>query len=333
MCKCAFHNDFCKEVGLEKDEAGFKVVDEYNKYVEQQVLVFAKQCMSAGGIYSVVPRQCEYCEDKKVRDDGICVDKAKSLEEQFGLPKVDTTGGSGVVGNVIDSEGEFFVYSPGRGKWIGPVRGYMTLFEGDVLYTTPNGRASVQLGNTRMLLAERTTIKLRTPQIQRHVLVQGIINIWETLKKLGANEAFEVEGAHSITGRKGTDFIMKTSPDGDIYTVNEGSIEIKLKSAPTTKKTVEAGKSAIAAKTIVDNTYAWDELLTKYGWTQRDFSEAPKVEPFGPYDPDALNPPEAAYTGKLYLPYEQPSSKKWIWGIVVIFVVAGGWFFVKKKKK
>ncbi|RJQ20571.1 hypothetical protein C4580_03895 [Candidatus Woesearchaeota archaeon] len=336
FCKCAFHNEYCEAVQLDKSAAYAKVNSAFETHVKKSIETFAHTCMNAGGIYSVIKRQCEYCENGKVPKEGVCVNPndARSVQEQFNLPHVESQGGSSSLGYVRDAEGEFFVYSPGRAKWIGPVRQGLTLFEGDVLYTTPNGRATIHLGNSNLFIAERTMLRLPTPQKKRSVLEQGIINVWEAVKRLVKNEPFEVEGAHSITGRKGTDFIMEVTSEADVYTVHDGAIEVWKKDDSSRKIEIGAGKSARATSSAIEySAYEWDSLLAQNRWTNRDLSE-PSERNLTPFiDPDLVHPSETAYTGDLAGKIRQQKSRTWIWAVLAAILIAAAYFFLIRKKK
>jgi len=75
-CKCAFHNDFCDNIGMDKRSANVYVRDEYNKWVEGLLEDFLMQCEIAGGIPG--DDDCTYCDEDYVVKDGECV----SLEEE-----------------------------------------------------------------------------------------------------------------------------------------------------------------------------------------------------------------------------------------------------------
>jgi len=70
-CKCAFHNDFCDEIGMKKGAANDYVHEEYNKWVGQERENFKNDCEKNGGIYS--SDKCKHCESPKVAQDGKCI--------------------------------------------------------------------------------------------------------------------------------------------------------------------------------------------------------------------------------------------------------------------
>ncbi|MEK7631090.1 MAG: hypothetical protein AAB417_03630 [Patescibacteria group bacterium] len=339
ICKCARHNQMCKDIGMERNAASDKLYAAFDEYVKGQKEMFGRSCMASGGIYSVLNAECGYCEANEVRSEGVCKNPkdVRSIEEIYNLPKVETVGGTQIVGYVVLGEGEFFLYSPGRGKWTGPISGGgLQIFEGDVLYTTIKGRAQLRFGSSNFYLLERSTLRMPSPQQERTLLERGTLFIWSALKRLVTNDMLEIEegGAHSITGRKGTTFMI-TSEDGKAqYAVQEGAIDVWLKDSPQKKKVITTGTAAVAsASGIAEAPYEWDALLQKHGLEAGDFSEPPKITPFAFIDPDAVNPTEVAYTGDLVGDYKSSRGGSWgavmtYGGIAVVLVV--GFFFVRR---
>lgn len=78
-CKCAFHNQFCDEIGLSSGAANSYVYDEYNNWLEQQKKNFANNCETNGGIYNG-SNSCKYCEEPYYKDGNKCV-KADDVDE------------------------------------------------------------------------------------------------------------------------------------------------------------------------------------------------------------------------------------------------------------
>ena len=337
ICKCALHNEMCDSIGMDKKAARVKLDLEFDAFVKKLVDVYARQCMGSGGIYSTMNMSCEYCPDGKVRDGGVCVDpkNKRSIEEKYNLPKVSPEGGSQNVGYVVSGEGEFFVYSPGRGKWIGPVSGGgLQLFEGDVLHTTTVGRAQIRLGTTNTYILERTTMWLPSPKRERTFLERGATFIWETVKALGRNDLLEIEegAAHSITGRKGTTFYIEANEGRAVYSVLDGSIEVWLKDAPSKKLALSVGESAEATPGAVSGSEQnWDALLAKSKLTREDFKEPEPITSFAPIDPDAVNPSTAAYNGDLTGGRTfSDSSTGWASALIAILALVGAYIVAKK---
>ena len=305
-CKCAFHGEYCSNAGMDKSTASKHVYSKFNEYVSEQMKAFGLSCMLAGGIYTSSRPQCEYCEGKKVRSKGVCKDPddVRPIEEVYNLPKhvpvveseeAPQTGINGW-GEIIASEGEFFVYSAGLGKWIGPVNGQRRLYPGDMVITK-QGRGEISFGGaSRLRISERTQLIVPTPTKKRSVLERGVIAIWENIKRLGRNEAFEVEGGHSIAGIKGTEFILQVDNDGTAtYTVKEGIVEVSSMDNPSDKRDLNDGESAKVTNTGVENnTYEWDTLVKENGWKDWKYTEVEYSGPEEQIDPDAINPPEAA---------------------------------------
>ncbi len=340
-CKCAFHNELCGSINSNQSAASTKVTTEFDAFVAGRVEAFARSCMDGGGIYSVIKRHCEYCENGKVRNNGVCSDPndTRSVKEIYHLPDVPPATGSisvTPVGYVESSEGEFFVYSPGRGKWIGPVRAGLSLFQGDTLFTTANGRAQISFGgSSRFHVADRTQLTLPTTQRERGLLERGTLFIWDTIKRLANNEPFEVEGAHSITGRKGTVFAIEVGDGVDVVTVKDGIVEVAPKNNPTAKTTVNRGESAKATVTSVSpNAYDWDALLKKYDVGELDTREPVVPKTFKPIDPDAVNPTDAAYSGDLVgeLPNASAGGDSTMLILIVVVILAAGGFVYWQKK-
>lgn len=72
FCKCAFHGEFCKQIGLSKKEANAKVQSEYKKWLEGKLTAFRSSCSAAGGIAE--DDVCQYCKEGFVADNDRCVD-------------------------------------------------------------------------------------------------------------------------------------------------------------------------------------------------------------------------------------------------------------------
>jgi hypothetical protein len=246
---------------------------------------FERDCKNSGGLYSYIWRQgtCRYCVCGRVpTEDGLCMypDDNRPLDEIFNLPRnpvIDPEDlESGKVwgeGILLRTEGEIFIYQTrnGRGKWVIPRPGATSLYAGDVIYTTDYGRGEIQLGDPRSRLNIYENTRLQLPGLKRKQtwLDWGRILI-EMIKKLGENESFDVTGGHSISGIKGTTFIMEVDKETQIatYTVSEGIVEVWLKDDPSTKREVGAGESVRVTETsIEDNPYEWDALLEESGWT------------------------------------------------------------------
>lgn len=332
-CKCAFHGQMCDAAGMQRGAADAKVQAEFGTFVAAQIETFARGCMGKGGIWGVVSRTCEYCEGGKVRSEGGCKDPkdVRPLEERYNLPKVQAEGGSRNVGYVADAEGEFFVYSAGRGKWIGPVRGGLQLYDGDVLHTTENGRARIRLDATNTYVLERTTWHLPGPKRERSWLERGSAYIWESIKRLATNQPLEIDGgAHSVLGIRGTRLLMDVAEDGSTtYALHEGLIDVWRKDDSTSKKELKPGDAArVTASGMESVTYDWDAALRTRNLASVDLADPQEPKKFSPIDPDAINPPEAAYSGDLAggMPAPSKGAGPWLWLLLLAGAGGGVWY-------
>ncbi len=70
-CKCAFHNDYCDEIGMSRPEADAYVESEYEKWRQGQLLTFKENCKNYGGIF--VDDECNYCDEDFAVQDDKCV--------------------------------------------------------------------------------------------------------------------------------------------------------------------------------------------------------------------------------------------------------------------
>lgn len=72
-CKCAFHNDYCEEVGLSVSSANTYVWDEYREWVRKSINTMGRTCELQGGIWKTQNRSCTTCTDPHTNVDGKCV--------------------------------------------------------------------------------------------------------------------------------------------------------------------------------------------------------------------------------------------------------------------
>jgi hypothetical protein len=70
-CKCAFHGDFCKEIGMSKKEAKKYVQNEYDKWLETKRLEFNTNCQNANGYF--IDDTCNYCEEGYIAQKDLCI--------------------------------------------------------------------------------------------------------------------------------------------------------------------------------------------------------------------------------------------------------------------
>jgi cation transport regulator ChaB len=80
-CKCAFHNQFCDELGISSYTANAYVRDEYNKWVAYLLAQFTKDCKEGGGIFH--PKyECEYCQLPYIKKGDECINPEEEEEDE-----------------------------------------------------------------------------------------------------------------------------------------------------------------------------------------------------------------------------------------------------------
>ena len=70
-CKCAFHNDYCDEIGMKKGEAKNYVNEQYDKWTESQFEKYKNSCRAGNGI--VKGKSCVQCDLGEVSQDDKCI--------------------------------------------------------------------------------------------------------------------------------------------------------------------------------------------------------------------------------------------------------------------
>ncbi len=78
-CKCAFHNEYCDAIGLDKGAAKSYVYSEYDKWINDLLATFETSCTTAGGFYT--DEACQYCTDGYVSNGEDCVDQTVLAEK------------------------------------------------------------------------------------------------------------------------------------------------------------------------------------------------------------------------------------------------------------
>ena len=86
-CKCAFHNDYCEDIGLSKDTAHVYVWDEYRNWVRGIINTQGNNCELAGGIWSSSNYSCTVCTSPHINVGGTCVKEEDAEEAQTKLPE------------------------------------------------------------------------------------------------------------------------------------------------------------------------------------------------------------------------------------------------------
>lgn len=80
-CKCAFHSEFCDELGISSATANSYVRGEFDRWVAYRLVQFKKDCIAGGGIFH--PKdECEYCEHPYIKRGDECVNTEEEEEEE-----------------------------------------------------------------------------------------------------------------------------------------------------------------------------------------------------------------------------------------------------------
>ena len=80
-CKCAFHNEFCDNVGISSATANSYVRSEYNRWIAFLLKKFEKDCKEGGGIFH--PKyECEHCQFPAIKKGNKCVDPNKENADE-----------------------------------------------------------------------------------------------------------------------------------------------------------------------------------------------------------------------------------------------------------
>lgn len=83
-CKCAFHGQFCKEVGMSRKEADTYVNDEYNKWLKPKRDAFVASCTSSNGYMD--GDTCNYCDQGYTADAKSCAKGETKTSDKVALP-------------------------------------------------------------------------------------------------------------------------------------------------------------------------------------------------------------------------------------------------------
>lgn len=78
-CKCAFHNEFCDAIGLDKGAANSYVQDEFSKWVDELVAAFGETCQINGGIFQ--GEKCQYCKEGYHAQESSCVEDSQESDQ------------------------------------------------------------------------------------------------------------------------------------------------------------------------------------------------------------------------------------------------------------
>jgi len=235
----------------------------------------------------------------------------ESVEEIYGLPPVPgippgyeqmNTMGLTPWATVELLEGEVFISRSGSGKWTGPIKGSPRIFQGDVIYTKKGGRVRLRgegrenapegplwwggaeiTGDTMLITGIKEQGWLKWGAIYTWENIKSVIRTGEPLPDTVDSYAPQLRKqyggfytTYTRSAPKGTEYIIEVDKETQIakYTVNEGIVEVWLKDDPSIRRELGAGESVrVTGTSIEDNVYAWDTLLEKYGWTDRDLSD------------------------------------------------------------
>jgi len=70
-CKCANHGDYCDSIGMSRGEAKDYVDEKYDKWVDEEKEVFARDCRNDNGVYD--NGKCTYCDEGEQAINGECL--------------------------------------------------------------------------------------------------------------------------------------------------------------------------------------------------------------------------------------------------------------------
>lgn len=80
-CKCAFHNEFCKNINLSPGSAHAYVQKEFREWNREQIQEMAQKCQRSGGYWNQSNWSCLTCTDGDVLEGTKCVPPEKSDAE------------------------------------------------------------------------------------------------------------------------------------------------------------------------------------------------------------------------------------------------------------
>ncbi|MCK5061078.1 hypothetical protein KAR28_00845 [Candidatus Parcubacteria bacterium] len=80
-CKCAFHNEFCDDLGISSNTANTYVRNEYDRWVAHLLKQFESDCKAGQGIFHPKDK-CEYCQHPYIKQGNECVDPDKKEEDE-----------------------------------------------------------------------------------------------------------------------------------------------------------------------------------------------------------------------------------------------------------
>ncbi|PWB38811.1 MAG: hypothetical protein C3F02_01845 [Parcubacteria group bacterium] len=81
-CKCAFHGQYCQDIGMSKKEAQKYVDEEYEKWLGTKREEFTKNCQAANGYFQ--DDKCNYCEQGLIAGETSCEQDSLGTDDQDG---------------------------------------------------------------------------------------------------------------------------------------------------------------------------------------------------------------------------------------------------------
>lgn len=85
-CKCAFHGEYCKDIGMSKKEAARYVDEEFNKWLKPQRETFANNCKDGNGYMD--GDTCNYCDNGFMVKNDSCIPGEPELAMNEGVIKL-----------------------------------------------------------------------------------------------------------------------------------------------------------------------------------------------------------------------------------------------------
>jgi len=94
-CKCAFHDEYCDNIGMDKKAANKHVKAEFKKWVDELLTTWLTSCALGGGIPG--DDDCTYCDEGFIAQEKECVpiEEADSQKKPDGPLNKDCTVDTG----------------------------------------------------------------------------------------------------------------------------------------------------------------------------------------------------------------------------------------------
>jgi hypothetical protein len=85
-CKCAFHNEYCDQIGMSKGQANKYVNEQYDKWLETLLLDFETNCRNSNGF--IKNNSCNYCDSGFMAANDACINDTdiQTEDEKIALP-------------------------------------------------------------------------------------------------------------------------------------------------------------------------------------------------------------------------------------------------------